>query len=140
DVRAPAALRRTLRKVAAALPRFARTTGAGPVGLSKAGGGLYAFRAPNGRPVVFGVIGRTLVAASSGTRARAFAAAQPQPVPGVNGSLVLEADAERLARDLVKRYRPEAAGTANLFTAPLGELTGSVTSGTGGLRGRLKLG
>ena len=129
-----------MRKVAAALPHFARSSGAGPVGLSRTSGGLYVFRSTNRRPVVFGVIGRTLAIGSSAARARQMAAARPQAVPGLSGSLVLEADAQRLAGELVRRFRPDAGGAADLFTAPLGELTGSVRSETGGMRGHLKLG
>ena len=141
EVRDPSAFKRTLRKLAGALPRFARSSGAGSVGLTRVRGGLYSFARPGGRPVVFGVIGRTLVAADTPARARQLAAARPQPVPGVNGSLVLEADAERLAQELVHRFAPGTGGLPTaVFTTPLGQLTGSVESGTDGMRGRLMLG
>jgi hypothetical protein len=61
-------------------------------------------------------------------------------VPGAKGSLVLEADARQLAERLVRRFAPQLGVGSALFTAPLGNLSGSVSSGTGGLRGRVTLG
>jgi hypothetical protein len=141
DVRDPAAFKRTLRKLAGALPRFARSSGAGSAGLTRVGGGLYSLARPGRKPLVFGVVGRTLVAADTAARARRLAAARPQAVPGLDGSLVLEADAERLAQELVHRLTPGSGGLpVAVFTTPLGELTGSVRSSAGDMRGRLRLG
>ena len=139
DVRDPAAVKRTLRKLVATLPRLAISSRRGPVRLTRIKGGLYAFKGPGGRRAVFGVIGRTLVAASTQARARELAGARPESVPGVTGSLVLEADARRLVEELIRRFAPRTGIGTSAFTAPLGELTGSVTSDTGGLRGSLKL-
>ena len=138
-MRDPAAVKRTLRKLVATLPRLAISSRRGPVRLTRIKGGLYAFKGPGRRRAVFGVIGRTLVAASTQARARELAGARPESVPGVTGSLVLEADTRRLVEELIRRFAPRTGIGTSAFTAPLGELTGSVTSDTGGLRGSLKL-
>ena len=53
--------------------------------------------------------------------------------------LVMEADAERLVNAALRRATP-FRGMASLFTAPLGQMTGSVESSTKGLEGHVRLG
>jgi hypothetical protein len=139
DVRDPVAVKRTLRKLAAQLPAFVKSSGGGPVALTPVGGGLYSLSLPKQQPVVLGVIGRRLVAATDQARARRFATARAQASPGAKGSLVLAADARRVVERLVRRLAPDTGVGVGALTAPLGALTGSVSSDTGGLRGRLKL-
>ncbi|MFN2616623.1 MAG: DUF3352 domain-containing protein [Thermoleophilaceae bacterium] len=142
DVRDPVAFKRTLRKLAAALPRFAKSTGAGTVGIAKPkrGENFYAIARPDGKSVVFGVVGRVLVASTSPARAGRLAEGRPRAVPGARGSFVLDVDAQKLATDIVKRFAPQLGLGSALFTSRLGELTGSASSGKDGVHGRLKLG
>jgi Protein of unknown function (DUF3352) len=106
-------------------------------------GDLYEARLKGGKRVVFGVVNGVLVVASNAARAHQIAAAKPESVPGAKGSLVLSADAERLAARLLEQLRPAlglpSALPTNIFARPLRDLTGSATTSTYGIKGRLTL-
>jgi uncharacterized protein DUF3352 len=144
ELKDPAAFKGTLAKVAKVLPRVAKSLGAGTVGVAmpRKGEGFYAVAQPNGRSVVFGVVGKALVVSNDPTRAGRLATASPQSVSGA-GSVVLTADAEKLANRILSRLSPRiglsGAIGAQLFAGPLGDLTGSVHAETDGLRGKLSL-
>ena len=145
QLRDPAAFERTLRKVADDLPRIARSLEGGTFGLAKPGRGedFYAIADPEGNSVVFGVVGDVFVVANDPSRAGRLAAESPRPIRGAEGALVIDADAEKLAREALRRLAPRlglggAIGGA-LFTRPLGDLGGTVSAEPDGLRGALGL-
>jgi hypothetical protein len=84
----------------------------------------------------------SLVVASDAARAHAIAGAQPEAVPGASGSLVLSADAEGVARQIIAKIAPQfgiPAPVVPVFARPFDELRGWVTTSTGGLKGKLSL-
>ena len=102
--------------------------------------GLYEFVQPGDQSYFFGVVGDVLVVSNRPARALAIAAADPEPVEGASGAIVFSANAEELAdRALAQLGGVEAIG-GQLFTSPLGELTGSIESSADGLRGSITLG
>jgi hypothetical protein len=144
DLKDPGAFRTTLKKVAPALPRLLNSTGGGgSAKLSRSGGGLYRLKDRNGQTVVFGVQGSAFVVGDDPARARKLAAATPTSVPGVSGSVVTSADAEKLANAIIGRLGAKLGPGVSLlgtrFTAPLGNLTGSVKTTTSGMSGKLTL-
>jgi Protein of unknown function (DUF3352) len=145
EVADPARFKRTLAKVAPALPRIAESFGSGTVGLAKPGHGedFYALAQPDGDSVVFGVVGRAFIVTSDPARAGRLASQTPVPVSGTSGSVVVDADAEKLAGAVLRQLSDQLGSLGALggsfFTRPLGELTGSVRAQTNGLRGKLTL-
>jgi hypothetical protein len=141
----PTAFRATLKKVAPALPKLAKSLGSGTVGLAKpkAGEDFYALAQANGKSVVFGVVKDNFVVANQPALAGRLAAAPAAAVPGAEGSVVMSGDAEKLANAIIGQLGAKLGPSVSLFgarfTAPLGELTGSVKSATDGLSGKLSL-
>jgi hypothetical protein len=141
----PAAFGRTLAKLADVLPSAAEGAGAGSVTLAKPKGtrGFYALVQPDGDAVVFGVANGAFVLATDRTRAARLARAGPVKVPGARGSVVLSAAAQQLASRILRKLAPELGlgGVlgGQLFTGPLGDLTGSISASTEGLKGKLSL-
>ena len=142
----PAAFERTLAKVADVLPSAAKGAGAGSVRLEKprGKGGFYALAQPDGDEVVFGVANDAFVLAADRARAARLAKARPAEVPGAKGSVVVSADARELANRILRQLAPDLGlgGVlgGQLFTGPLGDLTGSVSASTEGLKGKFTLG
>jgi Protein of unknown function (DUF3352) len=139
DVKDPTAFAGTVDKVAKALPDLGSTLGIESVRRS---GDLYEARLSGGSSFVFGMAGDSLVVASDPARAHSMAAAQPEAVPGASGSLVLSADAEGLARQLLAKIAPQFGipePVIPVFARPFGELNGWVTTSTDGLKGKLSL-
>ncbi|HZG48236.1 MAG TPA: DUF3352 domain-containing protein [Thermoleophilaceae bacterium] len=143
----PRAFEDTLAKLADALPSFAEGAGFGQVAIQKPEGDndFYVLAQADGDSLVFGVIEETFVLATDPEGAAALATEGPLEVPGAVGALAMSADAEALVNALLGELGPqlglgglEGFG-AQLFTGPLEELTGSVRSSTGGLRGRVSL-
>jgi hypothetical protein len=139
DLPDPAAFRVTLRKVAPALARFASAIGLHNAALVKPSHGdpFYALAGSNGKRYVFGVVGPVFVLATDSARAADLAARSPGPVPDATGALAIDAAGPALLATVLEQMHQGAA--AQLFAAPLGDVTGSVSSSTRGLRGRLKL-
>ena len=140
-VKDPAAFKKTLAKVAGALPRVLQFIGAGPMELSKpkAGEDFYALAQPDGGSIVFGVSHGVLIISNDPARARSLATASPTAVSGAKGSLVLSADAEELANSIRRQLGPLLSLSGGLSTRPLGDLTGSVKTTTSGMKGSLEL-
>jgi hypothetical protein len=136
DLRDPAAAEATLKKVA---PRLVKISKGRSVGLStpKGGKGFYALAQANGDKVVFGVVGKTFVAASDASRAAQVAGQSPSVVPGAKGAFVLASDARALANAVAEQRGQGTA--ARIVTGALGDLIGSMRADTGGLTSELKL-
>jgi uncharacterized protein DUF3352 len=145
ELKDPAAFERTLRRVADTLPRVAQSLGAGTVGLAKPkrGGDFYALAQPDGDSIVFGVVHRALVVSNEPARASRLGSETPSDVSAASGSLVVDADARRLAESLLRQLAPQIGlgGSlgAQLFTGSLDELTGWVSADSDGIDGKLKL-
>jgi hypothetical protein len=139
EVKDPTAFAGTVDKVAKALPQLGSTLGIESVRRS---GDLYEARLSGGSTFVFGMAGDSLVVASDAARAHSMAQAQPEAVPGASGSLVLSADAEGLARQLLTKIAPQFGipePVIPVFARPFDELRGWVTTSTDGLKGKLSL-
>ena len=138
DLRDPAAMEATLKKAAPRLKRIAKKNGKS-VGIStpKNGKGFYAIASTDGKKLVFGVVGKTFVAATDAGRAAQFAGQSPSVVPGAKGALVVASDARALA-NAVAQQQGQGAG-AQIITGALGDVIGSLQSETDGLTGNLKL-
>lgn len=144
ELKDPTAFKTTLEKVAPALPGLLGSSGR-HVTLSKpsAGSGFYRLTDSNGKTIVFGVRGSSFVVGNDPSRARRLAAATPTSVPGATGSLVLSADAEKLANSIIgqlgARLGPGVSILGTRFTGPLGKLSESVKTTTSGMRGKTTL-
>jgi hypothetical protein len=147
ELKDPAAFKRTLQKAAPALPSLGKSLAGGrTVALSKPKPGrpFYALASADGQSVVFGVVGDAFVLSNQPARAGRLSTQKPSPVAGSNGSVVFTADAEKVADRLLTRLAPQigpgGALGGSLFTSPLGDLNGSISADTSGLRGRFTLG
>lgn len=140
EVEDPRAFARTVDRVAEALPELG--AGLGVTGTRRAGD-LYEARLDDGGRFFFGVRNGVFVAASRPGRALELAAEQPRAVDGAEGSLVMAADAERVALEALDRLGPQLGigglFGGGLFARPLDELSGSVSSSPDGMRGRFSL-
>ncbi len=139
EVKDPAAFTKTVDKVAKALPELGSTLGIESVRRS---GDLYEARLSGGSSFVFGMAQDSLVVASDAARAHSMAATQPEAVPGASGSLVLSADAEGIARQILAKIAPQFGipdPVVPVFARPFNELNGWVTTSTDGLKGKLSL-
>jgi hypothetical protein len=139
EVKDPAAFSKTVDKVAKALPQLGSTLGVQSV---RPSGDLYRVQMSDGSDLFFGMADDSLVIGSDAARAHAIASAQPQAVEGAKGSVVLRADAESLARQLLAKIAPQFGipdAIVPVFAKPFDELRGWVTTDTGGLKGKLSL-
>ena len=126
EVKDPAAFTKTVDKVAKALPELGSTLGVESVRRS---GDLYEVRLSGGSSFVFGMAQDSLVVASDPARAHAIAGSQPEAVPGASGSLVLSADAEGIARQILAKIAPQFGipdPVVPVFARPFNELHGWV--------------
>jgi Protein of unknown function (DUF3352) len=138
ELRDPAEFERTLAKVAPALPRVLQGLGGGRASLSR-DGDLYELTLSTGR-VVFGVSRGVLVIARDRDAASSLAGARPTSVGGAKGSVAVGADAEAFADEILDDFSGLGL-LGGLFgvTEPVGDLTGSMTTSTSGMRGTLEL-
>jgi hypothetical protein len=139
EVKDPAAFAKTVDKIAKALPQLGSTLGVQSV---RPSGDLYRVQLSGGSSLVFGMAGDSLVVGSDAARAHSIAQAQPQSVEGAKGSLVVRADAEGLARQLLTKIAPQFGipdPIIPVFAKPFDELRGWVTTETSGLKGKLSL-
>ena len=139
EVKDPAAFAKTVDKIAKALPQLGSTLGIQSV---RPSGDLYRVQLSDGSDFVFGMGGDALVIGSDAARAHSIAQAKPESVEGAKGSLVVRADAEGLARQLLTKIAPQFGipqPVVPVFAKPFDELRGSVTTETGGLKGKLSL-
>jgi Protein of unknown function (DUF3352) len=147
EVERPEAFSRTLAKVADVLPNFAKGAGFGAVTIKKPSGGhgLYTLTQADGDDIAFGIVEGVLVVVDDPAEADEIAAEQPEEVDGAQGAVVMRSDAQQLANAVIDQFGPalglsgvNALG-AQLFTDNFGELSGSLSASTDGLRGRLRL-
>jgi uncharacterized protein DUF3352 len=140
EVEDPDEFAETVERVAQALPRLGASLGVTDVAPR---GDLFEARLEDGGRFVFGVRDGVFVAGSNPARAGAMASRQPEDVPGANGSLVMSADAEQVALQVLRQVAPELGlggiFGGGLFARPLDELTGSVATSTDGMRGSFSL-
>jgi Protein of unknown function (DUF3352) len=139
EVKDPEAFAKTVDKAARALPELG--SGLGVEGVRRSGD-LYEVRLSGGSSFVFGMAGGALVAATDAARAHQLAAAKPEPVEGASGSLVVRADAEGIARQVLAQLAPQfniPAPVVPVFAKPFDELLGWVTTTTDGMKGKLSL-
>jgi Protein of unknown function (DUF3352) len=140
----PAAFTRTLERAAPVIPQAVQgATGAvQPPRLDRpsGGNGLYRLVQPGRGPYYFGVLNDVLVVANSPVRARQLAEAEPEAVSDAEGAIVFNVNAEALADRVLAQLQGLQAIGGQLFTGPLGNLTGSAEASTDGVRGSLTLG
>ena len=136
EVADPETFAETVDRVAQALPQLG--AGLGVTDIARRGD-LFEARLVDGGRFVFGVVDDVFVAGSNAARARAMASQQPEDVSGANGSLVVSADAEQVAVQVLRQVAPEL-GLGGIFgggllVRSLDELNGSVATSTDGIRG-----
>jgi hypothetical protein len=134
EVKDPAAFAKTVDKIAKALPQF----GLGDKVTRQ--GDLYTLHGSTS--FVFGVSNGALVVATDAARARQMAAAKPESVEGASGSVVLRADAEGIARQILTRVAPQFGipdPVVPVLARPFDELRGSVVTSTDGMKGKFSL-
>jgi Protein of unknown function (DUF3352) len=140
EVEDPEAFAETVERVAQALPQLGAGLGVTDVARR---GGLFEARLADGGRFVFGVRDDVFVAGSNPARAAAMASSQPEDVSGATGSLVMSADAEQVALQVLRQVAPELGlggmFGGGLFARPLDELNGSVATSTDGMRGSFSL-
>jgi Protein of unknown function (DUF3352) len=140
EVEDPQTFEQTVERVAQALPQLGE--GLGVTDIARRGD-LFEARLADGGRFVFGVVDDVFVAGSNAARARAMASRQPEDVSGANGSLVVSADAEQVALQVLRQVAPELGlggiFGGELFASPLDELNGSVATSTDAMRGSFSL-
>jgi hypothetical protein len=136
DLRDPAAMEDTLKRVAANYKKVAKGKGVA-ITAPGSGKGFYTITSADGKKYVFGVVGKSFVVATDAARAAQFAGQSPSAVPGAKGAFVLASDARALANSAAAQRGQGVA--AQLVTGSLGDLIGWVEAETSGLTGSLKL-
>lgn len=146
DLEDPAAFEQTLSKLSDVLPNLAEGAAGEKVGFAKpkAGEDFYAVATADGDNIVFGVVDQVFVLSNDPKIAGTLAAERPESVAGAEGALVLNTDAEQLARNVLQQlagsgFNPIERLKSEIGPRPLDELTGSVQSSTDGLSGSFKL-
>ena len=136
EVKDEAAFSKTVEKIAKALPQF---------GLGKSvtrEGNLFTLHGSDGGSYSFGVANGALIVATDAARARAMALSKPEAVEGASGSLVLRADAEGIARQILAQVAPQFGipdPVVPVFAKPFDELRGSIVTSTDGMKGKFSL-
>jgi hypothetical protein len=140
EVNDPDAFAETVDRLAEALPQLGAGLGVTDVARR---GSVYEARLADGGRFFFGVRNDVFVAGSGPARAVAMSSQQPEDVSGASGSLVVSADAEQVALQVLRRIAPDLGlggiFGAGLLTRPLDELSGSVATSTDGMRGKFSL-
>jgi hypothetical protein len=138
----PERFKRSLDRAAPALPELLEGLTGRPAGRARPGPGkdLHTVEIKDKR-YVFGVLDRVFVVATSADAAAQVASQSPTPVEDSQGSVVVAADGEQLANELLadSELVPEAGPFAGLVTGPVGDLTGWMRSDTEHVRGHFKL-
>src|SRR4051812_4332781 len=131
-----------LAQLTPALPAVAALFGVKGLGIATpvAGENFYALAKPNGKTVVFGVVGDSLVLASQAQRAGELARERSHDAPGgAKGAAVFTVNARDLAGKLLAKLLRGPAGLfAPLAVASLRGLTGAMTISRGGVAGHAK--
>ena len=140
EVDDPQAFGETIDTIAQALPQLGAGVGIADV---RRAGDLWEATLADGDRFFFGVSDGAFVAAGTRARALELAGVRPAAVGGAEGSLVMAADAERVALQLIEQLGSQLGGLGafggGLFARQLDELTGSMESSRDGMRGRLRL-
>ena len=140
----PAAFKRTLVKLGRVLPKLIESSSGATVGYAAPKGGLDYFRLSfGGQSYVYGVVNRMFVLSNDSGRASRLSEERAADIEGAEGSLVMRADAQQLVSRLIPQLGMLGSGGAlggALLSGSLGELTGSVSAETDGLKGRVRLG
>jgi hypothetical protein len=140
----PEAFERTLGKIAGALPTLAEGLGLDDVSLvrPKAGEDLYALATADGTSIVFGVKNGVFVITNDPERADGLALDEPTKAAGLEGAIVVQADAEPIAikiLELLGDRIPVPDQLRPALVAPLDLLTGSLKADTSGVSGTIRL-
>jgi hypothetical protein len=140
----PEAFDRTLGKIAGVLPTLAEGLGLDDVSLvrPKAGEDLYALATADGTSIVFGVKNGVFVITNDPDRADSLALDEPTKAAGLEGAVVVQADAEPIAikiLDLLGDRIPVPDQLRPALVAPLDLLTGSLKADTSGVSGTVRL-
>ena len=140
EVADPDVFGRTVDKVAEKLPLLGSALGV--TGVRRVGE-LYEARLADGGRFVFGVRNGVFVAASTAARAVELSTQEPSPVDGAVGSFDLTADAEQVTGQVLEQLGPQLGVVGllggGIFARPLDDLSGSVVTSTGGMRGSFSL-
>jgi hypothetical protein len=132
----------TLAKLGRVLPDVGETLVGEPVGYAKPkrGGDFYALATADGDSIVYGVVDDVFVLSNDPRMAGQLSKASTTRVPGAKGALAVNADAERLAQQILAQVQGLGGGlTGALVTGPLGDLTGSMTAAEDGVSGTFTL-
>jgi hypothetical protein len=147
QVKDPSAFKKSLAKVNKVLPAIIQSSTGSKPKVSYPGG-IYVAKTPS-RTYAYGLVGNTFVFSDSAAAARAVAKAPTATVPGAKGALAMQADAEQVVVQVLKRISSSggaqqlglgAALGGSLFAGPLGDLTGSAKADTSGITGEVSLG
>jgi hypothetical protein len=138
----PAAFEQTLTTIEDVLPSIAEGAAGEGVDFTKpsAGEDLYSLATSGDERIFFGVVDDVFVIANDADVAGTLAGADTAAVAGASGALVLNANAERLARTALEQARGQGFDLRDRIegavgTGPLDELVGSFEVTTDGLTG-----
>lgn len=141
DLEDAAGVASALKTIAERLPAALGPQGDTGFRIEPGGGeGFYRMTGRDGKQVFVGVVGDRLALGSEAGRARDFAEADAEPVPGARGSVAVYANAEEVADKVISSSsNPFAALFGQALTRPLGDLTGWIEAQPEGLTGHLDL-
>jgi len=146
ELKDPAAFEQSLTKLEKVVPNIAEGATGEKVGFvkPKAGEDFYAIATASGDQIVFGVVDDVFVLSNSAKIAGSLAADKTKSVPGAKGALVLNVDAEQIAKAALEQVEStdidfgdeiEKLQKGKLDTGLLNELIGSFEATTDGLSG-----
>jgi len=146
ELKDPAAFKQSLTKMEKLLPSIAEGASGEKVGFvkPKAGEDFYAIATASGDQIVFGVVDDVFVLSNNAKIAGSLATGKTRAVPGAKGALVLNVDAEQIAKEALKQFENQDLDLGEQFeqlqkrsfdTGSLNELIGSFEATTEGLSG-----
>jgi hypothetical protein len=145
ELKDPAAFEQSLTKLEKVLPNIAEGATGEKVGFVKPKDGedFYAIATAGGNQIVFGVVEDFFVFSNSATIAGSLASEGTKTVPGAKGALVLNMNAEQIAKAALEEAEGQGLELpdelklkkGSLDAGPLNELIGSFEATTEGLSG-----
>jgi hypothetical protein len=142
----PDAFEQTLAKLEKVLPFVAEGIAGEKIGFAKpkAGEDFYAVATRGGDQIVLGVVENFLVVSNDPAIAGTLASENTNSVPGAEGALVLDANADKLAQTALRKAEGEGFDLGDrikgaIGTRPLDDLLGSFEISTDGLSGSFKV-